>query len=170
MKILNIHGFRGSAENAAFSALTVLGHEVISPAFDYDATSPDEVMEKLRTLKEKHSPKYIVGTSYGGFFAAVLSAETGLPAVLVNPCLMPFYHLPLLGYKGDIAPMITLFGKLSAADRSIVRCITGGSDEIINTHTLEASLYGDENMTIIPEGLHSGATLHLTDYFPKVIK
>ena len=50
LKILNIHGFRGSAENAAFVALTELGHDVVAPAFDYDAVSPLTVAEKLRGM------------------------------------------------------------------------------------------------------------------------
>ncbi|WP_294484116.1 YqiA/YcfP family alpha/beta fold hydrolase [uncultured Ruminococcus sp.] len=170
MKILNIHGFRGSAENAAFGALTGLGHDVVSPPFDYDSVTPDKVAEKLRRIIKADTPRYIVGTSYGGFFAALLSAETGIPAVLVNPCLMPFYHLPLLGYEGDIAPMIALFGGLAKADRSIVKCIIGGSDELIDTHSLETNYYSAENITVIPEGLHSGATLPLTEYFGEVIK
>ena len=170
MKILNIHGFRGSAENAAFGALTAIGHDVVSPPFDYDVVTPDEVAEKLRGIITEYTPQYIVGTSYGGFFAAVLSAETGIPAVLVNPCLMPFYHLPLLGYEGDIAPMVRLFGELAKADRSIIRCIIGGSDELIDTHSLETNYYGADNITVIPEGLHSGSTLPLTEYFLEVIR
>ena len=169
MKILNIHGFRGSAENAAFGALTGLGHDVVSPAFDYDAVSADIVIEKLREIIRDEAPQYIVGTSYGGFFAALLSAETGISAVLVNPCLMPFYHLPLLGYEGDIGAMISLFGGLAKADRGIVKCIIGGSDELIDTHSLETRFYGAENITVIPEGLHSGATLPLVEYFSEVI-
>ena len=170
LKILNIHGFRGSAENAAFGALTGLGHDVVSPPFDYDSVTPDKVAEKLRGMIGEEKPQYIVGTSYGGFFAALLSAETGIPAVLVNPCLMPFYHLPLLGYEGDIAHMMSLFSKLAEADRGIVKCIIGGSDELIDTHSLETRFYDEENITVIPEGLHSGSTLPLAEFFGKVIK
>ena len=34
MKILNIHGYKGSAKNSAYEALTALGHEVTSPELD----------------------------------------------------------------------------------------------------------------------------------------
>lgn len=71
---------------------------MVSPQNDYDAVSPREMVVKLKKLAADESIGLIVGTSLGGFYAAVLSAETGLPALLVNPCLMAFYHLPLLGY------------------------------------------------------------------------
>ena len=47
MKILNIHGYRGSCENSSFAALSALGAEMISPQIDYDKQSPDEILLSL---------------------------------------------------------------------------------------------------------------------------
>lgn len=47
MKILNIHGYKGSAKNSAYEALIALGHEVTSPELDYDTLLPDETLEML---------------------------------------------------------------------------------------------------------------------------
>ena len=170
MKILNLHGFRGEQHNFAYKALTELGHSVVSPNTDYDTEIPDEIVAKLRSIIDHEVPELIVGMSLGGFYAAILSAQTQLPAILLNPCLMPFYHLPLLGYEGDIEPYIRLFGEISELDISKVQCLIGGKDEVIDTHSFDIKLFGKERVTIAPEGLHSGATLPLKDYFSKMIK
>ncbi|WP_295112442.1 YqiA/YcfP family alpha/beta fold hydrolase [Ruminococcus sp.] len=168
--MLNLHGYGGSAENAAFAALKANGHDVVSPQNDYDAVSPREMVVKLKKLAADESIGLIVGTSLGGFYAAVLSAETGLPAVLVNPCLMAFYHLPLLGYTGDISEFIGLFGELEDLDKSRICAIIGGSDEVVTTHSFTRGYLCEERVTVIPAGKHSGATLPLAEYFGKVIK
>lgn len=170
MKILNIHGYGGSAENCAYTALKGLGCEVVSPQTDYDGSSPEEITAMLRDTAEKEDIGLIVGTSLGGFYAAALAAGTGLPVILVNPCLMPFYHLPKLGYSGDIKPFMTMFGKLADLDRSKVGCIVGGSDEIVDTHSFAETLFGGDNFRIIPEGRHSGATLPLGEFFGEMLK
>ena len=171
MNILNLHGFRGDYHNAAYGALTELGHEVISPMTDYENESPDEVLDKLGKIIKDNGCELLAGTSLGGFYAAVLSAETGLPAVLVNPCLMPFYHLPAFdGYRGEFTPYIRLFGKLEKLDSKIVNCIIGGQDEVIDTHSFDVTLLGEDRITVIPEGMHSGATLPLKDYFKSLLK
>ena len=170
MKALNIHGYNGSTENAAYQALTENGCTVISPAVDYDAASPEEILDMLRNTAEKEQIDLIAGTSLGGFFAAVLCAELHLPVILVNPCMMPFLHLPRLGYKGEIQPFLPLFGKLSALDSRIVRCITGGKDEVIDTHDFTANLLHHTNFRVIPDGMHSGFTLPLMEYFAEILR
>ena len=170
MKILNIHGYKGSAENAAFSALKALGQEVISPQTDYDRAEPKALLDGfIKTAKDSRA-EMVAGTSYGGFFAALVSIGTGLPAVLVNPCFMAFYHLPLLGYRGDIAPLMEMFGRLTALDKSRVRCIIGGSDEVVTTHDFTRRFLGEERITVVPGGLHSGATLGLDVYFERLMQ
>ena len=112
MKILNIHGYKGSAKNSAYEALTALGHEVTSPELDYDTLSPDETLEMLLREAGECGAEMLVGSSLGGFYAAVMSVRLGLPAALVNPCLMPFLHLPRLGYNGEIRIVTDEDGKL----------------------------------------------------------
>ncbi len=168
MKILNIHGYRGSAENAAFAALKANDHDVVSPQLDYDILSPEEMLQKLSSTAHSEGAEMLVGTSLGGFFAAVISAETKLPVVLVNPCLMAFYHLPLLGWQGDVTQFIRLFGKTAELDADKTSCIIGGSDEVVTTHSFTRSLLGDK-VRVIPDGMHSGATLPLKEFFAEVI-
>ena len=50
MKILNIHGYHGCAENSAGKVLKQLGCEVISPYIDYDSQTPEEILEYLENI------------------------------------------------------------------------------------------------------------------------
>ena len=170
MTILNIHGYQGSAQNAAYGALQANGCDaIISPAIDYDAASPERIVSMLRGIIDEQHVGLIVGTSLGGFFAAVLSAETHLPVMLVNPCLLPFLHLPRLGFQGDIRPFISLFGTLTQLDRDNVSCIVGDADEIISTHDFTEKLLANGRFRRIPGGHHSGATLPLPEYFGEML-
>lgn len=169
MKILNIHGYGGSAENSACLALKELGHDVISPQIDYDAESSENIFGDIKKAVEENKPDHIVGTSLGGFFALLTAIRFNIPAALVNPCLMPFATLSELGYDGDISGFIRLFGNFADIRQENTAVIIGGRDEIVSYHdTVTRKLI--ENCTVIPDGKHSGATLPLKDYFGEVIK
>jgi hypothetical protein len=165
MLILNLHGYNGSPENFAYKALSELGHEVISPITDYENESPDSIMGKIRTIADDKHPDIIVGTSLGGFYAAVLSAELDIPVILVNPFLMPFLTFP-----EHIKPLIALFGELSKLKSENVSCIVGSDDEVLGDHTFTKDLLDNQRFRIIEGGGHSGATLPLVEYFSEVIK
>lgn len=169
MKLLNIHGYKGSAENSAYEALTALGHEIASPELEYDLLSPDETLDILLRKAAECGAETLVGSSLGGFYAAVLSVRLGLPAVLVNPCLMPFLHLPRLGYSGDVRPFIRLFGKLADIDGAKISVIVGGSDEVIDTHDMTRRLLKNSRFKVVPNGKHSGSTLPLESFFGEVL-
>lgn len=169
MKILNLHGYHGDPQNCAFTALKARGQTVFSPSLDYDSLSPETILGALRKLIMTERIDMLAGTSLGGFYAAVLAAESGLPVLLVNPCLMPFLHLPRLGFTGDIRPYITLFASVGKLNSDQVSCIVGGADEIIDTHDFAERLFGNERFRIVPEGKHAGATLHLEEYLEAVL-
>ena len=170
MKILNIHGYHGDTQNSAYKALSELGCDTISPAFDYDNELPGKVMSNLRDIIDDNNIEMIVGTSLGGFYAAVLSARTGLPAILVNPCLLPFLHLPRLGYNGNIASFVPLFGELSELYAEKISVIIGGSDEVIDTHDFTKNLLRGSRFRVVTEGKHSGSTLPLKDFFGEILR
>lgn len=168
MKILNIHGYKGSSENSACFALKELGFDVISPQIDYDAESPENILSSLSNVLSDSKPDVIVGTSLGGFFALVLAVEIDLPARLVNPCLMPFITLPELGYSGDICGYIGLFGSFAKINQNNICAILGGQDEVISYHDFTKRVI--KNHVVYPEGKHSGATLPLKEFFGELIK
>lgn len=165
MKVLNIHGYKGSAKNSAYEVLTALGHEVTSPDLDYDAILPDETVEILLKKAGECGAEMIVGSSLGGFYAAVLSVRLGIPITLINPCLLPFLHLPRLGYTGDIRQFMPLFGELAKIDDCKVYAIIGEKDEVIDTHDMTRNLLKNSRIVLVPNGMHSGSTLPLYDLF-----
>lgn len=169
MIILNLHGYQGDPRNCACTALESLGHTVISPPIEYDSTPPAAIIGAMRERIASGQADMLAGTSLGGFFAAVLAAESGLPVLLVNPCLLPFLHLPRLGFTGDIRPFLPLFAKIEALSAAQVSLIVGGADDVIDTHDFAARLFRNERFRIVPEGKHSGATLHLPEYFAEVL-
>ncbi|MDE6774831.1 MAG: hypothetical protein K2J37_00765 [Ruminococcus sp.] len=167
MKILNIHGYKGSVENSACLVLKEMGFDVISPQIDYDTESFENILDNLRKIFTENMPDYIVGTSLGGAFALLVSAENSVPVILVNPCLMPEITLPELGYNGYIS-LVNFFNDFSA-DPEKTYAIIGGQDEVINYHE-NVTMKIIRNCTVIPDGKHSGATLPLKEFFGELIK
>lgn len=173
MKILNIHGYKGSAENSACMTLKKLGHEVISPQIDYDLKNPRQILSDLRKISDENKPDYIVGTSLGGFFAMLIARRnTDIPVVLVSPCLNPCVTLPELGYKVDRIRKMTFVeyaDMIEKMNRQNVTAIIGGQDEVIDYHSFTTkSLI--KNCYVVPDGKHSGATLNLDYWFKELIR
>lgn len=170
MVILNIHGYKGTPRNAAYSALCELSEHVISPEIDHDAERPEELFDRLLDICLSERVDMVVGTSLGGFYAAVAAAKLGKPLLLVNPCLKPQAVIPALGYEGDVSRFEKLSESFGKFDLARVRCIIGGKDEIIGDHTITKELLGAERVTVIPDGMHSGATLALEEHFPEMVR
>ena len=167
MKILNIHGYRGSCENSSFAALSALGAEMISPQIDYDKQSPDEILLFLNNLWQKHNCQAIVGTSLGGFYAALLSIKHHAKTVLINPCLLPFLLLPQIEESQNtlLFDYLRLFADISKVDKNQILVIIGEQDEVISTHDFTQNLLGKSRCICVPNGKHSGWTLPLEQIF-----
>lgn len=166
--ILNIHGYHGSPKNSAYTALHEIGCEnIISPSIDYDSEEPDNIIGTLNMLRVQYKADMIVGTSLGGFYAAVLSARHVLPAMLVNPCLTPFLLDILSDFK--TRPLVKLFGELAKIGSANVSCIVGDDDEVLGDHAFTEKLLGNSRFRSIKGGKHSGATLPLKKYFSEML-
>lgn len=166
--ILNIHGYHGSPKNSAYTALHEIGCEnIISPSIDYDSEEPSNIIGTLNMLRVQYKADMIVGTSLGGFYAAVLSARHDLPVMFVNPCLTPFL-LDILS-KFKTRPLVKLFGELATIDSSNVSCIVGDDDDVLGDHVFTEKLLGNSRFRRIEGGKHSGATLPLKAYFSEML-
>lgn len=91
--ILNIHGLYGRQYNTNYHALRELypESEIISPQIDYVHTAPLEILDTLNSVP---NIDLVVGCSFGGFFAYLLSAVRNIPCILVNPCIPPAEYIP----------------------------------------------------------------------------
>lgn len=166
--ILNIHGYHGSPKNSAYTALHEIGCEnIISLSIDYDSEEPSNIIGTLNMLRVQYKADMIVGTSLGGFYAAVLSARHDLPVMLVNPCLTPFLLDILSDFK--TRPLVKLFGELAKIDSSNVSCIVGNDDEVLGNHAFTEKLLGNSRFRRIEGGKHSGASLPLKAYFSEML-
>ena len=166
--ILNVHGYHGSPKNSAYTALHEIGFEnIISPSIDYDSEEPSNIIGTLNMLRVQYKADMIVGTSLGGFYAAVLSARHDLPVMLVNPCLTPFL-LDILS-KFKTRPLVKLFGELAKIESANVSCIVGDDDEVLGDHAFTEKLLGNSRFRRIEDGKHSGATLPLKAYFSEML-
>ncbi|GAA3966632.1 YqiA/YcfP family alpha/beta fold hydrolase [Allohahella marinimesophila] len=120
MHWLYLHGFLSSPASAKAQALKQwLEAEqdsiVTAPTLPFN---PLEVVEVIQTVidaaaRESRPVTGIVGSSLGGFYARLICAKYGLPAVLLNPALRPDllfeHHLgvqtnPYTGESYDFRP------------------------------------------------------------------
>ena len=90
--ILNLHGLYGAAENTNYKILTesYSASEIYSPQIHYENRSPNDIVDELSAIKGISS---VVGNSFGGFFAYVLSAKWACPCLLVNPAVPPTKYI-----------------------------------------------------------------------------
>lgn len=98
-KIFYLHGFGSEykPDSDKVNALRKIGYVTGS---DIDYTQPAcKVLDKLCDVLNEMRIDLLVGTSMGGWTAAVLSQMTGIPCVLINPATHP--HLSLQRHIGD---------------------------------------------------------------------
>ena len=95
--ILYIHGFASCGDSTKTRLLKAHFGEAEVLAPDVPVV-PDEALAFLRHLIETRDISLLIGSSLGGFYATVLSAEYGLNAVLINPSVHPYRTLaPYVG-------------------------------------------------------------------------
>lgn len=167
MKILNLHGFRGEAHNAAYNTLCELGFDLVSPQIDYDSVTPKKLLAELTEQYDRNDCCAVVGTSAGGFFASQICIIKKCPTVLINPCLLAFVYLPRLGYNDQmgILEYTEMFSAIAGIDKKLVTVIVGEEDEIIDSHDYTRLFFN--NCISVPNGKHSGLTLPLNDIFKR---
>lgn len=85
LRVLFLHGFFASGQCVPAVALrkALAGKaEVMSPDLPLH---PHEVLGMIREVIANEKPDILVGNSCGSFYAQMVAAETGLPALLGNP-------------------------------------------------------------------------------------
>ena len=118
MKILNLHGFMGEADNKNYKALCKIfpAEDIISPKLNYMETSPEKLLEKLSDMVD--TDDYIfVGQSLGGWYADKLSRKFKRPCILTNPCNYP-HKLALVTDSGIPADFVEQYDRMSSYDEN----------------------------------------------------
>ena len=92
-RIYYCHGFASHFDSnkdkiRALSAVTIVDGNTV----DY-TLPPHKVFESFQKAMAIRKDYLVVGTSMGGFFAAWLGTELGLPYVAINPAVTPSHSL-----------------------------------------------------------------------------
>jgi len=152
--ILNIHGFKAEGNNSKYRWLceNVPYHEIYSPTFYYVDENPqgilDHLVNKVSSYRRENPSNlmgvYVVGSSFGGFFARLINQIfPDVTALLVNPALAPFLTLrEHLGSKCQL--YLDLLAKYAYKDehgnQERLHVIIGDSDEVIDHNKLTKPL------------------------------
>ena len=132
MKILNLHGFMGEADNKNYKALCdiVSPDNIISPQLNYIETAPEKLLEQFSAMVD--SDDFIfVGQSLGGWYADKLSRKFKRPCILTNPCNYP-HKLELITTSGISEEYVEQYRAMSSHDmneRAYTLC--SDADEIL---------------------------------------
>lgn len=118
MKILNLHGFMGEADNKNYKALCEMfpSENIISPKIDYINTAPEELMKSFSDIADTDDFIF-VGQSLGGWYADKLSRKFKRPCILTNPCYYP-HELELISTSGIPVEFLEQYRAMSARDRN----------------------------------------------------
>jgi predicted esterase YcpF (UPF0227 family) len=149
LELLYVHGFGSGAGGTKLGLLKNYceAHRfarVHCLPLDYEATPPDEVVERLRETLNALSAREgsirigIIGSSLGGFYALQLHAMTGFPTVLLNPSLSPAATMQARGLpKAYVEGYQRLQDVIAGKEFPEVRCMVCEDDEVLDHSKIE---------------------------------
>ncbi|GHS93482.1 hypothetical protein AGMMS50276_04110 [Synergistales bacterium] len=188
--IINIHGFRSNGNNSKYKWLceNVPQHEIYSPTFDYERDNPDNILDHLLNkvrLYTKDSAVntgnvYVVGSSFGGFFARLVDQLSCATTILINPSLVPFITLRRELHYSYCQRYIRLLARYAYSDDDSepgggykLHVIIGDSDELIDHERITKPLLptGFNQIHTIKGGTHHlEMTPEISEILRSVIK
>ena len=154
MKILNLHGFMGEADNKNYRALCdiISPDDIISPQLKYMETLPSKLIEQLSNLVD--SDDFIfVGQSLGGWYADKLSRKFKRPCILTNPCYYP-HELDIISNSGIPAEFLEQYREMSAInqnERAYTLC--SDNDTILSDNYSNCAMLSEQVVRV--QGSHS---------------
>ena len=118
MRILNLHGFMGEADNKNYKALCEIfpAEDIISPKIDYINTAPEELLKYFSDMVNTDDFIF-VGQSLGGWYADKLSRKFKRPCILTNPCNYP-HKLELITASSIASEFVEQYRKMSSFDEN----------------------------------------------------
>ena len=133
MKILNLHGFMGEADNKNYKALCEIfpAEDIISPQLNYKETSPEKLIEQLSDMVDTDDFIF-VGQRLGGWYADKLSRKFRCPCILTNPCYYP-HKLELITDSGIPDDFVDQYTKMSVFDENERAYVLCSDDDTVLT-------------------------------------
>lgn len=100
-RLVYLHGFLSSPASSKVGALrealpgALPGCRLEAPDLNVSPAGVEALLTSLFPGQDPADPILgVVGSSFGGFYAARLAARLGVPLVLLNPCVDPWTRLP----------------------------------------------------------------------------
>ena len=142
--LIYLHGFRSSSRSrkaqqlgAALRAQTskIGDWEYITPDLSFDPSLAFAQIETL-TARYRRDDLTLIGSSLGGFYAAVCAQASGCRAVLLNPALAPWDSLaaslgPQTAFHGDQEPFEITAEHLAALRTHALTNITSPEQTLV---------------------------------------
>ncbi len=168
--ILNIHGFRSCGNNAKAAFLRDLfpGVRIVSPNLPLPPRKALEALEK-EIERSAERLEMVVGSSLGGFYAYALCCRYRVPAVLLNPAVVPFVHLaeaigrvenaytgePGIWTSEDCLALKEIFCETAyRAEGSLVHVFLTADDEVLEPRLTRAFFRFHGRLVELPWGTH----------------
>lgn len=154
--ILNLHGLYGDPENTNYQLLRSINEDVISPSIDYVNISPGDIVGNLLSISK--DVKFVVGQSFGGFFALVVSDILDVPCLVTNPCVPPERYIPALvpcyKYTQNLIDMQAKHNTMYTTYNRYIHMILGCKDEVLD-YRFTKSLIDTSTVRYVEDGKHS---------------
>lgn len=169
--ILNIHGFKGNPINTNYKQLCEYhpANGIISPEIDY-YQGPEDICDMLKRKFDEFHIHYIVGQSFGGFWALYLSSYLRVPCILTNPCVYPSRYIPGIDADWKFGPN---YGPYQYTLRQQIKCLPAKSAIILGT---KDDILNPKDVTSLPftqcmiQRIDAGHNIELTSEFCKAFK
>lgn len=171
MKIMNLHGFMGEADNKNYKALCYIipAENIISPKLFYKEQSPKEILDMLSVLIDSEDFIF-VGQSLGGWYADKLSRKFSRHCILTNPCYYP-HELELITNSGIPADYVEQYRELSEQDKNELAYTLCGDKDTLLPDNYDICMKLSRNVTIVHGGHSSIENLgeHLRVSLEKIV-
>lgn len=168
MKILNLHGFMGEADNKNYKALCAIipAEDIVSPQLHYKEKSPVGILNQLSDMVI--SDDFIfVGQSLGGWYADKLSRKFSRPCILTNPCYYP-HKLEIIADSGISEVFLKQYIELSSQDKNKrAYTICSNADTIIPENYADCVKLSKQITRV--HGSHSTIN-NIEDYFVALLR
>ncbi len=171
--LLYLHGFRSSPQSFKAQRMARAVAALPHPPHWWCPQlppSPAEAMALLRqgTINWPQGRMAIVGSSLGGFYAAVLARQIGCPVVLLNPAVHPArdlagyigehpaWHDPTQRIHFDAAyiDQLQALEALPATATPPTLAVIAKGDEVLDWHEMQAA-YGHDRLRLIEGSDHA---------------
>ena len=91
-KILYLHGFASSSES---NKAKLFRKTIVKQKLNYQCITPDlpnnisEAFKLIENLIMDNKPRFIIGSSLGGFYSTYFAEKFNLKSILLNPAVLP---------------------------------------------------------------------------------